>query len=212
MNRCREKTDLSGCSRLAFLRLLGTWLGLLFLQPGMFLSSPDVAGRAGSSPATRACAHLFTCGIAEVDLCRLRSWGVYLDRVPQAPRPKMRSCAGIQRVWGLLGFRCDCIRCSFTGAADMKLRRTELMKAAGVIKSVCAEQPPLKVSDGTFALCLYMLRCHYETSQLPSNGVRCHNKALSHLCWPWPLPRRPELRVRRGRARLILGSGRADRC
>lgn len=56
------------------------------------------------------------------------------------------------------------------------------MEAAGVIRSVCVEQPPLKVSDGTFALCLFVLRRHCETSQLPSNGVRCHNKALSHLC------------------------------
>lgn len=29
--------------------------------------------RAGSSPATRAGGQLFTCGIAEVDLCGLRS-------------------------------------------------------------------------------------------------------------------------------------------
>lgn len=66
---------------------------------------------------------------AEVDLCRLRSCGVYLDRVPRVPHPKMRSCVGIGRAGGSLGFRCGCIRWTFAGAAECERRSCHLTPA-----------------------------------------------------------------------------------
>lgn len=65
--------------------------------------------------------------------------------MPQAPRPKMRSYAlGLRETEGFIR---GCIRCSFTGAAGVKLpfhtyAGQSFPTYAGVVKSVCVELCP----------------------------------------------------------------------
>lgn len=117
--------------------------------------------RAGSSPATHACGHLFTCGVAEVDLCRLRSRG------------RSGPCATGSTPTNEL-IRWDSESRAFI-RVSLRLHKVPLQRGCRheaavpeVIKSVCVEQPATMVSDATFALCLFMPLCRYVMSQLPS--------------------------------------------
>lgn len=86
----------------------------LWLQPPAFFWCRR-GDAIGPTFSTAAC----FCGVAAVDLCRLRSWGVYLASCATGSTPENEViCAGIEGDGGVYS---GLHKVSFTGAAGVKL-------------------------------------------------------------------------------------------